>query len=259
MIRIGTSGYSYDDWKGFYYPEKIKSNEMLGFYAREFKTVEINYTYYRPPTARTLAAMAAKVPDDFVFTIKATKEMTHEREDNGQIFEEYVAALAPLLDQDKLGCVLAQFPSSFPQNETNRRYLAQFKDHMVDLPLVFEFRHRNWYDEPVIEWLRALDVGFCCVDEPRLRGLMPPVAVATSRIGYVRFHGHNAAKWWQHEHAWERYSYTYSEEELQEWVPRIQSLQEQCDVIYLFANNHYQAQAIDTARKLQGLLNGERS
>lgn len=254
MLRIGTSGYSYADWKGFFYPDKIKPSELLPFYAQHFDTVEINYTYYRQPEARTLATLAAKVPPNFLFTIKATKEMTHEREDNAQVFAEFVQALAPLIEQRKLGCVLAQFPASFKQSEAERAYLAQFRERMGDLPLVFEFRHRSWLDEAMLAYLRALDVGFCNVDEPRFETLMPPTAVATNRIGYVRFHGRNAAKWWQHEHAWERYSYTYSAEELQEWAPRIKALQERCDVVYLFANNHYQAQAVDMARQLAGLL-----
>jgi uncharacterized protein YecE (DUF72 family) len=185
--------------------------------------------------------------------------MTHERDDNDSIFDEFVQALDPLASSGKLGCVLAQFPSSFKQGEEERGYLARFRERMGDLPLVYEFRHRSWLDEAMLEYLRALDVGFCCVDEPHFESLMPPVAIATNRIGYVRFHGRNAAKWWQHEHAWERYSYTYSEDELREWLPRIRTLQEQCDVVYLFANNHYQSQAVDTARKLQSMLGVERA
>src|SRR3954449_2182700 len=118
MIHIGTSGYSYADWKGPVYPDNIKDNEMLAFYSQQFNTTEINYTYYRMPAARTLAAMAAKVPDDFVFTVKASKELTHEREldeemgtpENFKLFRE---ALTPLIDEGKFGAVLAQFPNSF--------------------------------------------------------------------------------------------------------------------------------------------------
>lgn len=203
--------------------------------------------------------MAAKVPDNFVFTIKATKEMTHEREDNAAVFAQFETALQPLVEQGKLGCVLAQFPASFKQSEAERGYLAEFRERLSDLPLVFEFRHRSWLDEAMLAYLRALDVGFCCVDEPHFPALMPPTAVATNRIGYVRFHGRNAAKWWQHEHAWERYSYRYSDDELREWVPRIRLLEEQCDVVYLFANNHYQGQSVDTARQLAGLLGEQRT
>src|SRR3954447_6661725 len=117
MIHIGTSGYSYADWKGPVYPETIKDNEMLPFYSQHFNTTEINYTYYRMPAARTLAAMASKVPDDFIFTIKASTELTHEREpaaegegatpENFRLFRQ---ALQPLLDENKFGAVLAQFP-----------------------------------------------------------------------------------------------------------------------------------------------------
>src|SRR3954453_8222571 len=117
MIHIGTSGYSYEDWKGHFYPENIKDNEMLSFYSQDFKTTEINYTYYRMPAARTLAAMASKVPDNFVFTVKASKELTHEREaeDGGatpENFRLFTQALQPLVDQGKFGAVLAQFPNS---------------------------------------------------------------------------------------------------------------------------------------------------
>jgi uncharacterized protein YecE (DUF72 family) len=97
-------------------------------------------------------------------------------------------------------------------------------------------------------------MGFCCVDEPRLRNLMPPVAEVTSNVGYVRFHGRNAAKWWRHEHAYERYDYTYSPEELSEWVPRIKDLDAGAEKTFVFANNHWQAQAVNTIRQLRLLL-----
>jgi len=102
--------------------------------------------------------------------------------------------------------------------------------------------------------LREQALGFCCVDEPRLKGLLPPIAEATSNVGYVRFHGRNAAKWWQHEQAYERYDYTYSKEELGEWTPKIQKLNQAAEIVFVFANNHYRAQGIDTARQLRLLL-----
>src|SRR5438270_8136457 len=152
MIYIGTSGYSYADWKGPYYPENIKDNEMLPYYANDFHTTEINYTYYRMPAARTLAAMAAKVPVDFVFTIKASKELTHERdgEDDGdspENFRLFREALQPLMDQGKFGAVLAQFPNSFKPSDENRDYLAMFRERMGDMPVVVEFRNAGWVTE----------------------------------------------------------------------------------------------------------------
>jgi uncharacterized protein YecE (DUF72 family) len=99
-------------------------------------------------------------------------------------------------------------------------------------------------------------MGFCCVDEPQLEGLMPPTCMATSDIAYVRFHGRNSERWWKHEQAWERYDYTYNEDELREWVPRIQELQTAAPLTLVYANNHYRGQSVDTLHKLQQLLFG---
>jgi len=254
MFRIGTSGYSYPDWKGEFFPAKLKQSEMLPFYAQEFDTVEINYTFYRMPAASALVAMAAKVPDGFVFTLKAHREMTHDRNANPAAFAQFRQAIAPLQAQGKLGCVLAQFPTSFPNTETNRAYLHDFREQMAGIPTVVEFRHRSWVQKPVFEWLTRLELGFCCVDQPRFEVLIPPIAVATAPVAYVRFHGRNAAKWWQHQHAHERYDYSYTEAELLEWVPKLQKLQQQAQQVYIFANNCYKSQSVTTARQLKALM-----
>lgn len=264
MIHIGTSGYSYADWKGPYYPESIKDNEMLQYYAQDFRTTEINYTYYRMPSARTLAAMAKKVPDDFIFTIKASKELTHERDlpdgdgaDGGgtpENFRFFREALQPLIDEGKFGAVLAQFPSSFKPSPESNAYLETFREHMGDLPVVVEFRNAAWVTDETMELLRKNNLGYCCVDEPRLRGLIPPIAVATSPIAYVRFHGRNAKKWYHHDEAYERYSYEYKPEELQEWVPKIEKLENTAQETFVFTNNHYRGAAIRTANQLKDLL-----
>ncbi len=253
MLYLGTSGYSYDDWIGHFYPEGIAKNEMLPFYAHNFNTTEINYTYYRMPNARTLAAMADKVPDDFVFSIKAASELTHEREDPAA-FGQFREALTPLVDQHKLGAVLAQFPSSFKPSDESRDYLRVFRDRMGDLPVVVEFRNAAWVTDETMDLLRRNNLGYCCVDEPRLRGLIPPIAVATAPVAYVRFHGRNAQKWWQHDEAWERYSYSYSTAELEEWVPKIETLTQEAPTTYVYTNNHYRGQAVDTVRQLKLLL-----
>ncbi len=254
MIRIGTSGYSYDDWIGHFYPEGTAQNEMLAFYAQHLSTTEINYTYYRMPNARTLAAMASKVPDDFVFTVKATKEMTHDREGDPAIFTQFNAALQPLIEDGKFGCVLAQFPNSFRPDDTNREYLQVFRDRMGDTPTVIEFRNAGWITDETMEFLRANNLGYCCVDEPQMKGLIPPIAVATAPIGYVRFHGRNYQKWWHHDEAYERYSYSYPDEELAEWVPKIATLDNATQTTYVFTNNHYQGQSVQTVQQLKALL-----
>jgi uncharacterized protein YecE (DUF72 family) len=256
MILVGTSGFSYKDWVGPYYPEKLPKRDWLAFYAREFKTCELNFTYYRLPSAQTLERMAAKVPADFVFTLKASGELTHERTNNEAAFAQYVAALAPLIEADKFGCVLAQFPYSFHATEDNRHYLCFLREHLGDLPVVVEFRNAKWLTPETFALLRENHLGFCCVDEPRLKGLIPPVAEVTAETAYVRFHGRNAKKWWEHDEAWERYDYLYSREELSEWAPKVQSLDEETDDVYVFFNNHYGAQAVQNAQDFAKLLEG---
>ncbi|HEY9847327.1 MAG TPA: DUF72 domain-containing protein, partial [Candidatus Caenarcaniphilales bacterium] len=141
-------------------------------------------------------------------------------------------------------------------------YLASFRDHMGDVPTVIEFRHRSWAQATVLEWLSNRQLGFCCVDspaamlhqQPQFDALLPPMAVVTAPIAYVRFHGRNAAKWWQHEHAYERYDYSYTQTELSEWMPKLQNLQQQAQQVYVFANNCYKSQSITTARHLKAML-----
>ncbi len=254
MIYIGTSGFSYEDWVGPYYPEGLDKKDWLTFYGKEFNTLEINFTYYRMPAPRTLAQMAAKVPADFLFTIKATQEMTHTREADPALFAKFVEALHPLLEAKKFGGVLAQFPASFHNTPENVDYLKTFRTYWGDLPVVVEFRNAQWLADETFDLLKKQDLGFCCVDEPRLKGLLPPVARATAEIAYVRFHGRNAQKWWHHDEAYERYDYTYKPEELEEWTPKIEQLDEQAEKTFVFANNHYRGQGIDTARQLKLML-----
>jgi len=254
MLYLGTSGFSYDDWVSVFYPAGMPKREWLGYYSREFRTCEINSTYYVIPSASSLKAMSDKTADGFLFSIKANQEMTHQRENNTSVFAAFRSALEPLKSSGKLGCVLAQFPYSFGFNRLNWVYLEQFKEQTAGLPLVIEFRNARWLRDDIFAWLKQNNIGFCCVDEPRLPNLMPPVAQITSNIGYVRFHGRNSAKWWQHEQAYERYDYTYTPEELSEWVPRIKTLDSTAEKTFVFANNHWRAQAVSTIRQLRLML-----
>jgi uncharacterized protein YecE (DUF72 family) len=256
-VLIGTSGFSYKDWVGPVYPEGLPQQEWLAYYATEFRTNELNFSYYRIPDARTLDRMAAKVPEGFLFSIKAYKGITHEREDPEPQIEQFTAALAPLIDAKKLACVLAQFPHSFHANQANRDYLKRVREGFGDLPVVVEFRSRDWINERTFDELRELDFGFCCVDQPRFKSLVPPVAVATGPVAYVRFHGRNYDKWWQHDEAWERYDYSYSDEELIEWLPKIRGLDEESPLTLVYMNNHWQGQAVGTARQLKMLMEGK--
>ncbi|MDQ7792839.1 MAG: DUF72 domain-containing protein [bacterium] len=256
MIVVGTAGFSYDDWHGPFYPQDLRPPDRLAYYARHFPAVEVDYTYYRMPTARTMAGMERKTPGGFRFLVKTYRGLTHEvtPDEVTTLFRQYREALAPLVDAGKLGCVLAQFPWKFKNEPASRDYLLTLREGLADLNLVVEFRNASWVEPGVLELLRREGLGFCCVDEPRLRGLMPRVALATTDLGYVRFHGRNAARWWKHDHAWERYDYLYGREELGEWLPKLRDLDSKVAITYAIFNNCHAGQAAVNARDLQGLL-----
>lgn len=254
MIKIGTSGFSYADWIGPVYPEGLPDRERLAFYAREFSTVELNVTYYRLPDARLTSGWVKRTPPDFLFSVKAYQGITHLREDPE--FAPFVEALAPMIEAGKLGCILAQFPNSFRPSAESRAYLERVRAGFRELPVVVELRSAEWVKPATFELLETLGLGFCCVDEPSLPGLMPPVAAATAAPGYVRLHGRNAAKWYNHKEAWERYDYTYSMPELMEWTPRLRQLDATVTLTLVYFNNHFQGQAVRGARDLGQLLLG---
>ncbi len=253
-ILIGTAGYSYDDWLSHFYPEATSKRDFLGYYAQRFALVEVNYTFYRMPSAATLAAMSRKTGPDFQFIIKATSSLTHERDATAADFSAFAQAITPLREEGKLACVLAQFPYSFHANPDNVGYLRGFREQLADWPVVIEFRNAKWVTQRTFEFLRGLDFGFCCVDQPRFKNLMPPVAEVTSDIGYLRFHGRNYRKWFEHEEAWERYDYLYSEEELGEWVDKVADMSAKAQQVYVVFNNHYQAQAVQNALQFTEML-----
>ena len=260
MIRVGTSGFHYADWYGVFYPPDLDRQEMLTYYARHFDLVELDYTYYQMPNARSLAAMAAKTPPGFLFALKLYREFTHRPDLTGRELDrlagEFKEALAPLREAGKLACLLAQFPWRFRPKAENTEYLAVLREVLADLPLVIEFRTADWVRKEIFDFLTDFNLGFCVVDEPRLPGLLPPVVRATSDLGYVRFHGRNAAKWWQHNAAGERYDYLYSEEELAEWVPRLRELERQTSSTFVFMNNCHAGHAVRNALLLKTMLSG---
>lgn len=254
MILLGTSGFYYDDWIGPVYPKELPRIQWLPFIAEQVDTIELNVTYYRVPSQQTVAGWVERTPDDFLFSVKAHRSLTHDRKDPD--YPAYVEALTPMIESGKLACILAQFPHSFHPNPATRKYLQSMRNGMGDLPVVVEFRDRDWVSDETFTMLEELDLGFCSVDEPQLRGLMPPVARLTGSLAYVRFHGRNAARWWNHKHAWERYDYSYSEDELREWIVKLRELDSQAQTTLVYANNHPRGQSMVTQRTLREMLVG---
>ncbi len=231
---------------------------MLEYYADRFTAVEIDSTYYAIPAPALFASMAARTPTPFRFTVKAPGSITHLPEDGVPTqadLDAFHEALQPLARSGKLGAVLAQFPNAFRPSRDAFGRLELLRREWPDVRLVAEFRHRDWQKDAVLRIVGGLGIGWCNVDEPQFASLMRPDAQVTSQVGYVRFHGRNAAKWWKQERtSAERYDYLYSTEELVHWLPRIAEVAERTDETYVFFNNHRNGQAATNARQLADLL-----
>lgn len=254
-IRIGTSGYSFRDWVGTFYPPGTRPGAMLDYYAGRFSTLEVNVTYYRIPSAGAFRRMADRTPPDFDFIVKAHGDMTHKRSLDAALYDEFRRAIEPLREAGKFRGVLAQFPWGFRRTVENRRFLASLHEAMGGLPLFVEFRHASWLDEKVYEALAERGIGYCSVDEPQLEGLLPPEARLTTDTGYVRFHGRNAETWWGG--GGDRYNYDYSEAELREWAAKIQALSDRANRVYIFFNNCHAGHAAKNARLMEQMMLGE--
>ena len=179
MIRIGTSGFSFPDWKGTVYPLGIRERDMLSFYEKElrFNALEVNFTYYTLPSQKSFMAMSKKTSKEFEFVVKSFKGMTHEIRDketgvminNQEIFKKFKYSLAPLIEERKLSGVLAQFPYGFFPNRENLDYLERFKEEMEDIPLIFEFRNHTWIKDQTFQFLEKNGVDSALSTNPNYR------------------------------------------------------------------------------------------
>ena len=262
MIKIGTSGFSFPDWKGPVYPTGLRERDMLSYYEKElgFNVLEVNFTYYTLPSQKSFMAMSQKTSQGFEFVVKSFKGMTHEIRhketgemiDNQETFKKFKYSLIPLMDDGKLACVLAQFPYGFFPNRANVDYLKKFKDEMEDISLIFEFRNQTWLKEGTFQFLEKNGIGFCVVDEPKLPKLMPYFPRATSEIGYFRLHGRNPD--WFNVPTSVRYNYLYSEGELKEFVPDIKDISKKTVKTLIFFNNCHAGSAAKNAAQMAKLL-----
>jgi uncharacterized protein YecE (DUF72 family) len=182
-LLAGTSGYSFKEWKGTFYPVDLKSAGMLGFYATKFPTLEINNTFYRLPKEKVLLDWAAQVPEDFTFAIKASQRITHHT----RLKPESADIVAFLLKNtavlgSRLGPILFQLPPNLKKDvERLRNFLGYLPS---DRRYTFEFRHESWFDEDVFSALRDRDIAMCVAERAEFKC---PV-VCTASWGYLRLH-----------------------------------------------------------------------
>ena len=200
-LHVGTSGYSYKEWKGNFYPEDLPAKEMLSYYSRRLPAVEINNTFYRLPQASMIENWKAQVPDDFRFSIKATQRITHIKRLNNCAEEtKYLLETAALLEQ-RLGVVLFQLPPNAKKDVDRLKAFLELLPN--ETRAAFEFRHESWLDDEIREVLRAKDCALVVsdTDEKPLTEI-----ISTAAWGYLRLRRTN-----------------YEEKDLVEWMKRVQN------------------------------------
>jgi uncharacterized protein YecE (DUF72 family) len=256
-LWIGPSGWSYPDWAGLVYPAtKPRGFKPLAYLARYFNAVEVNSSFYRIPTPRMTAAWPRLVPASFRFAFKLTQIFTHERSEFPATTDvaAFVEGTQPIRDAGLLGPLLIQFPWSFRYAPDAVDWLRRLADSFEPYDRFIEVRHSSWAAPEALAELRLCG-GYCNIDQPALRDCLGPTAHVFGRSAYVRLHGRNSRNWFaKNQPAFERYNYLYSEDELREWVARLNAIGDQAKEMYVFANNHYRGQGPVNALELKALL-----
>lgn len=254
-LFIGTSGWHYDDWNGIFYPEKLAKTKRLEYYATQFNSLEVNSSYYNIPQPNWVKNWITQTGNNVMFTMKAHQSLTHtpdinQYQQNVHIFK---SCLEPLLIENKLQCVLLQFPQSFHYENDERIYLDKLLKEMSDIPLVVEMRNKQWQTENIYKELKQRNIGWCITDNPKLKDLLETQYIATSDLAYMRFHGRNAEMWYKGDNV-SRYDYNYEDDELEEFINPLLKLLMNTKIVQLFFNNHAKAKATVNAKKLEYLL-----
>jgi uncharacterized protein YecE (DUF72 family) len=293
-VRIGTASWTERTLldSGEFYPPSVKSPaDRLRYYARHFPVVEVDATFYALPAERMATLWAERVPEDFVFGVKAFAALTQHpfvparlpadlrgalgvdlarqprvyarelpAEVIAEIWRRFVIALAPLNDAGLLGYVLLQFPKWFPRSRTSLAYLELCIERLP-YPLAIEFRDPSWLAAEcaarTFEFLRQHRLAYVSVDEPQGTGAsVPPIAEATSDdLAVVRFHGRNVEAWNRPGVGTvEKFGYRYTPDELREWRPRIEALAHRARAVHVLMNNCRGSYAVQNAKELALLL-----
>ncbi|OFW05541.1 MAG: hypothetical protein A3I61_04445 [Acidobacteria bacterium RIFCSPLOWO2_02_FULL_68_18] len=288
-VHVGTSGWSYRSgkgtWNGVFYPATRSKRrgtagfDELRFYAEHFDTVEVNTTFYGQPRAEVTAGWAARTPARFSFALKLYQKFTHPKmfreaaltsapgsegvlldllaEVTRSDVDDFRGGIEPIARAGKLGSLLAQFPPSFTSTPASRDYLARLLRLFGDYPVAVELRHRSWSDGvgDTLQLLNAFQAAWVHIDEPKFpfsirQNALPNV----TGFYYMRLHGRNAAAWWRHERAEDRYNYLYSAAELKEFSETAAAAKALVKKVYLYTNNHFAARSVVNAVMLKAQL-----
>ena len=293
-ILVGTASWTDKTLieSGRFYPSEANSAEArLRYYAQNFPIVEVDSTYYYPPSDRAVDAWVNRTPDEFTFHIKAysllTKHPTRPNslpkdlreaadqkrkgkfiyashladEEMDEVWRRFAASLMPLHSTGKLGVVHFQFPEWFLPGTESRNYIVECQERLHNYRIAVEFRNSMWLEERnldrTLDFLESHDIPLTSVDMPQgFKSSMPPLAFATAKdLAYVRFHGRNTEEWDKpQEIATPRFAYKYTAGELEEWVPKLRELAGRAKQVHVLMNNCYQDYAVQNARDLGELL-----
>lgn len=243
-LLIGTSGWSYNEWTGVFYP--TSSTNKLSFYSKVYRTAEVDSSFYAYPSKELVLGWTRYTPDDFMFSVKLPQLLTHEKRlDPAQGVEadliRFLSILKPLVAAGKLGPVLIQLPPSFSYQEDRRNFEAFLQNLPDDVRFAVEFRHPSWLRDEVWALLRERNVANATVDEP----LLPPDAVVTADFAFIRWHGRGSKPW---------YNYRYQDRELEAWVPKVKEVVSRVDKTYGYFNNHFKGFAVENSLKMMEML-----
>jgi uncharacterized protein YecE (DUF72 family) len=237
-LHVGTSGWSYGEWDQVFYPAEVKSTQdRLHFYSQHFSSVEVNYSFYHLPKQETYLKWAGVVPPEFLFTLKASRFITHIQKLQGikESWSRFITNAQVL--GNRLGPILFQFAPSFRADlKRLSHFLALLRqDPTGPIYPVFEFRHPSWFIQTTYAILREAGVSLCIAHSARY----PCVEEITSDLVYYRFHGPEAlfASW-------------YSDGELRSWAKRIKPLLKSGKSIYIYFNNTLNGYAVENAKTL---------
>ena len=236
-IYIGTSGYHYQHWRNIFYPAGTQPAGYLAYYLQYFGTVEINNSFYRLPTAETFAAWRQAVPENFVFSVKASRFITHLKKlkDPQQSFGNFLQNVVAL--EEKLGPILFQLPPRWNCD------LPRFEQFLGALPTgflyTFEFRDHSWYNEEVYDLLQQYQAAFCIYD---LEQHQSPILV-TAHFVYIRLHGPLG-----------KYNGSYSDETLHEWATQAVNWAQEGKAVDIYFDNDIGGHAVVDAQRLQNLV-----
>jgi len=288
-LRIGTSGWSYPSgkgtWNGLFYPASRSKRagtagfDELRFYAEHFDTVEVNTTFYGQPRAEVARSWVDRTPRGFEFSLKLYQKFTHPKMfreaaltrapgSEGPLLDllaqvtqadidEFREGIDPLASSGRLGALLAQFPASFKDSPASRDYLAGLLRAFDDYPIAVELRHKSWSDAigDTLAMLNAFGAAWVQIDEPKFRfSIRQNYLPNVSSFYYMRLHGRNAAAWWRHEKAEDRYNYLYSTKELKEFSEIAGAAKALVKKSYLYTNNHFASKSVVNAVMIKAQL-----